>query len=515
MAGVFRSSLLLIVAATLLACPSVASGQGQGAAPKFTFEIKLEKEAYLKEVSSYDPARVDPAKVAASRFPAYAALVESVTPGGQADRAGLKPGWRIIALNGREIWERHQGLPMEDGKREIQAISPEGEKKIFHFEDGVIGTSCINSRNPEVWVLQNIPRGKWDGDILVATAAWNAGDHELAETALRLAVNRGMPPNPVLTYYASLLALDRGNDELARALNAELMKKYPDPDKIPHFYREGLTTLGSSLGDFGLLQSVAKAYEGFNRPFLQPQIVEMWKAWKEDTPRSPLLPLAKKASGPDLLSKCTPVVVKWQSAAHVMDFEPARDGTYIKEMQPKGYDRLSFGPPEATNDLIWTIRFGFRETARPDTVSTLSICLADKQGKSSVARQARYLPFDKAVVSFQAMRFPGPLGQVELGAGPCGAQVDSQCNLTVMTAEEFATFKGLVESKSPESKKITRHVNELSLIRFGTEAEIILNGKSLLHAPIDPKVEDLFCIIQNEGLSVIIDGMTLQKIGGE
>jgi hypothetical protein len=514
MTGPLRSLLLSVAVALACAVSSVALGQG--GAPKFTFEIRVEKDAYWKAVAAYDKSRTDPAKVAASKFPAYSSLLVYIVPGSQADKAGLKKGWRVSAANGEEIWCHQKPVPpMENGKREVEVISPEGEKKKIQFEDGRIGYNCVNGYLPEIAALALIPRGKWDGDIMVATVAWNAGNHALAETALRLAVNRGMPPNPVLTHYASLLALDRGKPELARALNAEFLKKYPDPAKIPRFYRTGLRTLGASLGDFGLLKMATQEYEGLRRPALVPEIAEAWRVWKEAEERTPLLPLAKAASGPDLLSKCERVVVKWQSEAHVTDFEPARDGVYVREVQPGRYNRLSFAPPGEVRDMIWTTRFAYLETAPADADIMLTICLVDRQGKTDFASHSSFLPLDKSVVYLKLQRAFGSSNYVELAAGPCGASFISQCDLPGMNAEEYAGFKKLVESNSPESKKVTRNVNELSLIRIGREGEIVLNGKSLLHVPIDTKAEDLFCIFQNEGFAVVIDGMTLHKVGLE
>jgi hypothetical protein len=507
--------LLLLQFAAAFAC-AAPEAKGQGGTSKFTFTIRVEKDAYWKAVAAYDPARTDPVKVAASKFPAYSSMLVYIVPGSQAEKAGLKKGWRVTSANGQEIWCHQMPVPpMENGKREVEAISPEGEKKKIQFEDGRIGYNCVNGHLPEIAALQLIPRGKWDGDIMVATVAWNEGNHALAETALRLAVNRGMPSNPVLTHYASLLALDRGKPDQARALNAEFLKKYPDPAKIPRFYRAGLRTLGAGLGDFGLLKMATQEYAGLRRPALVPEIAEEWRVWKDADDRTPLLSLAKAASGPDLLAKCERVVVKWQSEEHVTDFEPARDGTYVREVQAGRYNRLSFAPPGAIRDMIWTMRFGYLETAPSDADTMLTICLVDRQGSSDFARRAQFLPLDKSVAYLKLQRAYGASNNVEIAAGPCGASFTSQCEFPGMSPEDYAQFKRLVESNSPESKKITHNVHELSLIRIGQEAEIVLNGKSLLHVPIDTKAEDLFCIFQNEGFSVVIDGMSVHKIGLE
>lgn len=53
----------------------------------------------------------------------------------------------------------------------------------------------------------------------------------------------------------------------------------------------------------------------------------------------------------------------------------------------------------------------------------------DRQGKFDWARQARFQPFDKAVVYFNISRAAGPANSVKLSAGPCGEQFASQCDL--------------------------------------------------------------------------------------
>lgn len=509
MAGLLRSLLLPITLLSLSAGAICTFGQ---AAPEFAFQIKVPKEDYAKALEAYDPERLDPQKVESSKFPAYGTIIDSVVAGSQAEEAGLKAGWWIVSVNGSEIWSHSQSFPSENGKRELVAISPQGEKKTFEFADRQVGVKQSNAHFPERWVLANIPRGKWDGDLLAATVAWNAGNHALAETSLRLAVNRGMPPNPVLTHYASLIALDRGNYGLARELNADLLKKFPNPKQIPRFYRNGLRTLGTSLGDFGLLKVASEEAEGYF-PELQLDTAEEWRAWKAAAPRTSLLPVARAGAGPDLLSQCESVGLRWQGKGLIADFNPARDGTYIREVPPGRFNCLSFAPPVGLRDVIYTVRFGYREYAPPQpSGSRVTISLIDRQNQSEWASRANSLPMHKSVAIFRIWHSNSRDNWPRIAAGPSGTDYPNQCDVPVMTADEFDHFKKLVEANSPESKKITRHVNELSLIRIGGEAEIVLNGKSLLHAPVDPKVEDLLCLLQTEGMCIVVDGMTVKAI---
>jgi hypothetical protein len=81
--------------------------------------------------------------------------------------------------------------------------------------------------------------------------------------------------------------------------------------------------------------------------------------------------------------------------------------------------------------------------------------------------------------------------------------------------EALDVFKKKIWAKDPTSRDIKRRVHELSMIRIGNVAEIILNGRTLMRAPVDPTVEDLYPTFHSEGIAFAIDKMTIHEIGAE
>lgn len=506
----------LATAVTLLAATWLPAARAVELVPGFSFEIRMTVDDYRKEVAELDPARIDPVKVETSPVPAYCTRLYSVTRGTPADRAGLATGWRVTGLNGHEIWHHLQPLtPDDDGRRELDFVTPAGERKKISFEPGIIGTFASNERRIEVAVLKLIPRGRWDRDMMIAAVTWSRGDHEFAESALRAAMNRGMPPGTVLYHYASLLALDRGNIPLARRLNGLVMKEFPPGAEIPRFYREGLREFGLATGDFELFVRANEENDGLRSPAVPPELAKEWKQWNMNLDRGSLLPVARKRQGPDLLAKCEKYIAPWQKGIDPFDFGPLKDARYVKEVSHGHFDRQSFAPPGAVRDMAWHVRFAFRETAPADDQNFLFFALNDRQMKSDISRVGRNFYPDRAALFLRIICSPANHREVSVAIGPCRSEVEMTPHLAAMTAEEFANFKKQVEAGDPASRKITRRVHELSMIRIGGTAEILLNGRTLMRLPVNPLVEDLYPVFHSEGMSFAIDGMTVHAIPGE
>jgi hypothetical protein len=494
--------------------------------PGFAFELRMSKEDYLKEVAALDQERIDPAKVDASPVPPFSVFTARITPGSQAERAGLTTNWHAISLNGHELWHHLQPWePDEEGRREVTFVSPKGERKKLSFEPGTIGVGSLNYWRPEIAVLRLIPRGVWDRDMMVAAVSWSAGDHELSETALRAAMNRGMPPATVLYHYASLIALDRGEPKLAKELNTRVMNAFPagnengKDQEIPRFYRQGLREIGLALGDYRLFARANRENDGLRLPALPTKLAEQWVQWSITEDHGSLLPEVLKRQGPDLLAKCEKYVPRWQAQTDYFNFDPMRDGNYVEEVAPGHFNRQSFAPPGAVRDMAWHLRFAFRETGRKERTATIAdnflyFALMDRQMKSGPARSPLSAYLDRSALYLQIMRIPEDNRQeVDVAIGPCRSCVEMSPNLPSMSAEEFALFKTKVQANDPAASEVKRRVHRLSMIRSGNVAEIILNGRTLLRAPVDPQVEDLYPTFHAQGMSFAIEGMTVHEIG--
>jgi hypothetical protein len=185
---------------------SVCLGWVPAAAEDNDFSPKVGEIAYQRFTDRCDPLRIDPEKVQASPFPAWAAVVTSVTEGGPADQAGLKAGWVFKTFNGKPYWHHEIPIRREDPEKIIVAISPDGTvTKEFRFGPGRMGFNSKNAHRPENDVLGKIERGPWDREMLIAAVAWQQGSQDIAETALQRAIAKGMPENVLTLYYSTLL----------------------------------------------------------------------------------------------------------------------------------------------------------------------------------------------------------------------------------------------------------------------------------------------------------------------
>jgi len=523
---VLACKIAILLLAAMLICPARAAESSL--VPGFAFDPRLSKAEYVKEVAALDPERIDPAKVEASPVPAFSVLVVGVSPNSQAERAGLTAKWHAISLNGRELWHHLQPWnPDEQGRREMTFVSPKGERKKLSFGPGKIGTESMNDWRPEVAVLRLIPRGPWDGEMMIAAVSWSAGDHELSEAALHAAMGHGMPACTVLYHYASLIALDRGELQLAKELSTRVINAFPSEGKsekdqeIPRFYRQGLREIGLALGDYRLFARANRENDGLRLPAMSSELAERWIQWSDTHDHGSLLPQVLKRQGPDLLAKCEQYMPRWQMKTDAFKFDRARDGNYVEEVAPGHFNRQSFAPPGAVRDMAWHLRFAFRETGRKQRTATIAdnflyFALMDRQMKSDSARSPRSAYLDRAALYLQIMRFPEDERQeVGVAIGPCHSWVEMSPNLPSMSAEEFSSFKAKVQANDPAAREVKRRVHRLSMIRSGNVAEIILNGRTLLRAPVDPLVEDVYPIFHSQGMSFAVEGMTLHEIGGE
>ena len=63
--------------------------------PAYEFERVLDRDAYVEFVESLPQDRIDPESLSVFEQPAWSTRIDEVKPGGQADKAGVKPGWFI------------------------------------------------------------------------------------------------------------------------------------------------------------------------------------------------------------------------------------------------------------------------------------------------------------------------------------------------------------------------------------------------------------------------------------
>lgn len=506
----FGKTPLLVSASILLSGVLPAAP----AADRFPFQSRLDDEEYQKRVARLDAARLDPAKVAASKLPDFGTVVNSTVPGGQADAAGLAPGWVIDKYNGEDHWHHRQGFPEPPGenpRREVEAVSPAGERKTFHFEPGRIGFNSSNAHRPEQYLLRHAPRGAWDRDLLVAPQAWHAGDHELLETALARAMAQGLPPNPFLDYYGAALALDRGDDKQAARSLDKLLAEVGDDGTVPRFYRSGLRHIALGLGRYGLLRKAVAELDGFPED-LQAEMIAPWETWAASAPEESLFSRVKSLERTDLLPGIVTVHDGWERHYRIDDPAGLKDGTHFAQKPLPDYDDYCFAPETPVKDMIWEIRGGYGDIQPPPTFNEIAFYLVDLKKRKAAAGRMRYWIPLWAVAGLRLRHDVIDGRTLYLSAGINPIEIPTQRFLPRL--DETQTRELIDQIKAGNAAPVADRKNGfvIHLIRLGNEAEVVVNGVPYLRLPVDPSVGELGCVVHSAGMAVAIDSMKLQEL---
>lgn len=502
----------------LLAAP-VASIVHAAEEGDYQFASRLDDARYQAAVAALPQKRIDPAAVAASPFPTWGLKVVRVTPGSQADQAGMKVDSVIWKLNGTEYYHHKSGMrPNADGKRVVTAVSAAGEVRDYDFKPGVLGTRSGNDYRYEQHLYQNTPRGKWDRDLLVAAVAWQQGNHPLAEDALARATAAGLPASVFTRFYGALLALDRGKPDLSRRLTAAVVKELPaEPAKIPRFFHPGLSTLGLAFQDFSLLDAGVADRAGLDSE-LQAATLRPWKAWAKSGPRPSLLKQARANAGEEKIPSIVKERAAWANDHAKLDLEPLRRDGFAISIPTGHYDMHVFTPPEPIQDAIWEIHFaladgGDLKSIGFESMNTLRFAMLDRSGGTSGPPQTTGGLENRMIAGLTYDRQANGERLVKITGGPIGGEVvDTQVFLPVLGAKEFDALKGRGEPGKSRLDPDDPRLAKLTFIRIGNEVEVLSGTRPILHIPIDPKVKDLAFYIFSQGTNYLIDHMSLRPI---
>ncbi|MEO5914952.1 MAG: hypothetical protein ABIS50_12010 [Luteolibacter sp.] len=507
-------SLLAGSACLLFALHSAVAAEQQAA---YIFVSRLDAAAYEKAVAGLPQRRIDPEVVKDSPFPTWGVLVSRVTPNSQASRAGLTAGTIIDGLNGAEYHYHKQGLdPDANGKRVVSAVTPDGVHHDFNFKPGIIGTSSGKGYLSEQYLFQNIPRGKWDRDMLVAALAFQQSDHALAEAALQRAGAAGMPPSIFTTYFGALLALDHGEAALSRKMMEDLLKQLPsDRKKISRFFFPGLATLTFAFQNFDLLEPVLADREGMENE-LQPDSIQSWKAWAKSGPHESLLKRAIANAGDNVMQRVIPVSDNWHEEYQMMDPDPLRRDNHTAWLPPTYYDHRPFAPPVPFHDAIWETRVAvgdggdFKSTQRI-SFNNFSLSLIDRAGKSDFARESPDRD-GRTVASFDYYHDSSGERYVRFTGGPASGDVETYQDIPLLNADELRGAENRAKSGQVPLAVSDPHFVTVTIIRLGDEVEILLDRHPVLHIPIDPKVGELAFLLHANGTSFVVSHMSLRPI---
>jgi hypothetical protein len=502
------SPLLTALCFGLFAATAWADPPPPAAAPGF-FRAVLSPDAYEKEIGQLDQDRLDPAKILADGTPPFGTRMVSVTPGGPADAAGVRPGWTLVRCDGREIWSRLQSWGNEGASRDLVFVTPAGEEKPLHFKEKYIQIEGQDSLRLEHVLLQSVPRGPWDRDLAAVSQCWTRGWHDLAETALNHAVAKGMPTSPCTDYYTALLALDRGNLDLARSMKDAVVKAVAPKGAIPHFYYDGLLALALAFNDIFLLERCARESEGWDG-MLQPAQVEGWRRQGFGDLTKSLLPYALAHAGEDVSGSVVAPKDGFESEFSMFDPRNAKKNYWCSAPVGK-YNGLCFTGPEPMHDLIWEIK-GMYGDAPEAGRHNFYINLFD----AKVRRESEDKSWDKPLNSFLPSIFAindgSPIRTLTFFCGTAAGNMENRRNLPHLTQEETAKlsadFRNHVEIKAPNEA----HVFDFKFICIGKQVEVLMNGAPVMHVPIGPEVQDIGCEFRFSGCEAYIFSSSLRPI---
>ncbi len=99
--------------------------------------------------------------------------ITGVTPGGPADRAGIRSGDVIIALDGKKLLTGVDGNPNAELLRRMREVAPGDKVKIQYLRDGKPVTADVTTRAPDSHVFGTSTSGAM---IAVAAGAADAAD---------------------------------------------------------------------------------------------------------------------------------------------------------------------------------------------------------------------------------------------------------------------------------------------------------------------------------------------------
>jgi hypothetical protein len=495
---------------------ALATATAVMAQPAYEFRERLDAAAYAEAVADLPAEKIDPGQVRASKLPVWGVRVMSVEPGTQAESMGLEAGWVIERLNGIEYWNHKQGAAgaAPGQPLRMQAVSPEGERREWLFEPGRIGIQTENLHQTGLYLLQNVPAGEWDRDLLIADQAWKDGRHELAETALRRARDKGMPADRFSRYFGAQLAADAGAQGLSAELLDALVEELAEDGGIPRFFRPGVRAMALTHGKTSLLKDASEELAGF-REELQASSVSMWEAWLEGAkwPES-MLEDAREAVGNNLMSQVVRVEDGWDQVFRHSAPDSLHDGSHAAVTEAPGYERFVFRTPEPLRDGIFELRGAFGDSGESLPFSEMTLQLIDLGKRAAAANSGGWNPASWTVAGVRLRREAGHGQVVYLSGGPVPDEVATQRSFPRVSPGQAAKLKNSIEAGEPVDLP-QESTFKVTLIKKGGFAEVAVNDVSYLRVPVAPDVGELGCVIHSSGLAVVWEEISLRPLPQE
>jgi len=403
-----------------------------------------------------------------------------------AHHAGLRVGEVITHVDGQRVIENVQlgALHAARAGCELTVVDAAGRPRTVAIPPADrVGITFTALHRSDLWYARHGQRGAWDRDLLAALAAVKFNDFELADEALRRAIETGYEPDDLsraVQLYAALARADWGQA-------ADLLQRLPGTVDHQAWFSPAMPryTLGFATGDVeAMTQDVTQLAGGGAVAGADP-----WPRWLADA--------ARWKKHPAWASDWT----RWTQAAAVTRvnhlLRPADVGNFAALPMPLA-EPMTGDQPFTTVASPGHYRQGFLRCDMPLTDFELTARFTARLNGPPHKQWPSQLAITVSdAATWDNDRYWGG-GNVVAGIHlqadarrPCGWRRVLAGGLTDqrLIANPLVVFDGVTE-------------HEIALRRFGTRCQVLLDGRVLADVPSDPDATGLIVHIHNVGLAV-------------
>jgi len=415
----------------------------------------------------------------------------AVSPGTPAEKIGLKVGDMVTRLHGAQVWDVLRRSP--DQPQTMTYVTKDGTSHDAQIQPGLVGFNTRFQWQPEFEYLRGKARGaKWDKQTLVGILLRNTNP-DLAETALHHAVADGLTPDSLIDGVGAEIALEQGRNDVALDFvwgalveNHADLKMQVNPTVL---YRVAIANYKLDVA-----AEVLHDYDGAMsaEPEMLRRLAKMHRARAETERFQP--PPSQQV-----------VELRRFNLAPVL--EPANEWT-AKDFKDFLKDRESFTlslPSSYFNFLSYKAKPPVRDM---EAVLKMAIHPTDNN-KSDYGRIVEIWLADQAM-NRDGSKFIGDAREPMQLYIAFGSELNNVFQPITISHSGISGANFTFED--PLVQLDGKQVIEVRLLRIGGQGEIFINGRRMLHAPIDPTVADLGFAMKIVGMTVDVKDFHVCKL---
>jgi hypothetical protein len=421
-------------------------------------------------------AQIDIPALEKSKRAHASSRIDTITPGGQAEKLGLHLGDCVVSLNGAQAWDDAMDRRGE-GQESLTYVTKDGDIRNVQIEPGLIGIGTEFVWLPELLYIRGDRRDpRWDKLVLVAIMT-RSTNPDLAETALYRAVAAGYKPDLLAAGIGAEIALEQGRPTVAADFAWEAREA--DPASPAQVYPQLLYRVAIANFKMQAAARIMDDYYGATlaRPKSLRRLAAMHRA-RIDAERkvAPPSELASQMRRVDLLprlSSTNPAQAEYlkQLFAHgpPFDFNVPTDHFYAYGLQPK----------PAVRDLEVVAKF---------------TCRATDSLQNDYGKIFEIGLFQGAPTAGDDIFFSGGSPPL-LVAGITAGERNINISHSGLPGTQIYYHDPLVRIDGSQ-------LIELRLVRVGGQAEMFLNHRRVIYAPVDVKHNDVGLLLKIVGATI-------------